>query len=57
MRTRDERRARLVEADVPVDPEPEDLQIDAPGAADRALVLPAFSLDCACAPIQAVDAA
>ena len=60
MRARDERPGRLVEADVAVHAEPEDLQVDAAGAFDRALVAIAFALDLppgADGAVQKVDAA
>ena len=43
MRARDQRPRRLVEADVAVGAEPEDLQVDAAGARDRALVAGALA--------------
>jgi hypothetical protein len=43
---------RLVEADVPVHPQPKDLQIDAAGAVDRAFVAAAFPLHVAGRAVQ-----
>ena len=59
MRARDERACRLVEADVAVDAEPEDLQVDAAGARDRALVAMRIRADRdpARRAVQKVDAA
>jgi len=55
MGPRNQRPRRLVEADVPVEPEAENLQVDAARAIDGAFVGPAFLVDVARRPVQEVN--
>src|SRR5262245_61935776 len=56
MRGGDQRRPRLVEADVPVHAEAEDLQIDSAGAGNRVFVTHALGLRIRRSPVQKIDA-
>src|SRR6184192_3682034 len=56
MRSRDERGIGLVEADMPVGPEPQDQQIDAAGARDGAFVACAHSGQIARGAVEEMDA-